>query len=283
MVVTAPATSANLGPGFDCAAVALELRNELEVTDGDGVEVQGEGAGELPGSHDNLAVRAYALAGTPKGKRFRFCNRIPLGSGLGSSAAAIALGLAAAAPEADAEELLALGLQLEPHADNLAAALTGGVTLTWEGRIARIADALPLAPIAVIPPERTSTERSRALLPTAVPHADAAHSAGRAALLGASLAAGDPEWMSAALDDRLHEPYRPSLLLAAIRDELPTGAAGASLSGSGPTVIVWAREPERCAQALRERFPTNRVIELAVATLGALRGQTATGSVPQVA
>jgi homoserine kinase len=283
MVVTAPATSANLGPGFDCAAVAFELWNELEVTEGDGVQVEGEGAGELPESRDNLAVRAYALADSPAGKRFRFLNRIPLGSGLGSSAAAIALGLAAAAPEAPAEELLGLGLSLEPHADNLAAALAGGVTLTWDGRIARIADALPLAPIAVIPRERTSTERSRASLPAAVPHADAAYSAGRAALLGASLAAGDADWMAAALDDRLHEPYRPSPLLDAIRAELPSGAAGATLSGSGPTVIVWAREPETCAQALRDRFPSSQVIELAVAAMGALRGQAPAGSVPRVA
>jgi homoserine kinase len=283
MVVSAPATSANLGPCFDCAAVALELWNELEVTQGDGVEVEGEGAGELPESPHNLAVRAYALAGSPAGKRFRFLNRIPLGSGLGSSAAAIALGLVAAAPDAPAEELLSLGLGLEPHADNLAAALTGGVTLTWEGRIARIAETLPLAPVAVIPRERTSTERSRASLPTEVPHADAAYSAGRAALLGASLAVGDADWMAAALDDRLHEPYRPSPLLDAIRAELPPGAAGATLSGSGPTVIVWAREPEPCAQELRERFPSNQVIGLAVAARGALRGQTAAGSVPRVA
>jgi homoserine kinase len=283
MVVSAPATSANLGPCFDCAAVALELWNELEVTEGDGVEVEGEGAGELPESPHNLAVRAYALAGSPAGKRFRFLNRIPLGSGLGSSAAAIALGLVAAAPDAPAEELLGLGLGLEPHADNLAAALAGGVTLTWEGRIARIAETLPLAPVAVIPRERMSTERSRASLPTEVPHADAAYSAGRAALLGASLAVGDADWMAAALDDRLHEPYRPSPLLDAIRAELPPGAAGATLSGSGPTVIVWAREPEPCAQALRERFPSNQVIELAVAARGALRGQTAAGSVHRVA
>jgi homoserine kinase len=282
MVVTAPATSANLGPGFDCAAVALGLWNELEVTDGDGVEVEGEGAGELPESRDNLTVRAYALAESPAGKRFRFVNRIPLGSGLGSSAAAIALGLVAAAPDATAEELLGLGIGLESHADNLAAALAGGVTLTWAGRIARIAEALPLAPVAVIPRERTSTERSRASLPAAVPHADAAHSAGRAALLGAALAAGDADWMTAALDDRLHEPYRPSPLLDAIRAELPSGAAGATLSGSGPTVIVWAREPEPCVQALRQRFPTSLVIELAVAAQGALRGQTPAGSVPGV-
>ncbi len=188
MIVRAPATSANLGPGFDCAAVALDLWNELELTDGEGVVVEGEGAGELAEDATNLAVRAYALLADPAGKRFRFVNRIPLERGLGSSAAAIALGLAAARPGAEIEELLAVGLELESHADNLAAALAGGVTLTWDGRVARIADGLPLTPVALVPRARTSTEASRRALPSTVPHADAAASAARAALL----AAGSP-------------------------------------------------------------------------------------------
>src|SRR5712691_1953848 len=108
MKVRAPATSANLGPGFDCAALALDLWNELEVTEGAGVVVEGEGAGELPEDETNLAVRAYALVATTVGKRFRFVNRIPLERGLGSSAAAIALGLVAAAPGRSAADLLAL-------------------------------------------------------------------------------------------------------------------------------------------------------------------------------
>ena len=128
-VFRAPATSANIGAGFDTAAVAFDLWNELEVTDGSGVTVEGEGASELPADESNLAVRAYALLADPAGKHFRFTNRIPLERGLGSSAAAIALGLVAAAPSASAEELLAVGITLEPHADNLAAALLGGLTL----------------------------------------------------------------------------------------------------------------------------------------------------------
>ena len=184
MVVRAPATSANLGPAFDSAAVALDLWNELEITDGVGVVVEGEGAAELPADETNLAVRAFALVGDPTGKRFRFVNRIPLERGLGSSAAAIALGLAAGSPDADPEELLAVGRTLEGHADNLAAALVGGVTLTWDGRIARIADVLPLSPVAIVPRERTSTEASRRSLPSTVTHADAAANAARAALLG---------------------------------------------------------------------------------------------------
>lgn len=272
MIVRAPATSANIGAGFDTAAVAFELWNELEVTDGieTEVEVEGEGAGELPADGTNLAVRAYALLASPAGKRFRFVNRIPLERGLGSSAAAIALGLVAAAPEAKAEELLAVGVTLEPHADNLAAALLGGLTLAWEGRIARIAERLPLAAIAVIPLDRTSTETSRNTLPATVPHAEAAASAGRAALLGAGAASGDAGLFAAALDDWLHEPYRPSEVLDAIRSSPPPGCAGATLSGSGPTVIAWASDRHNCGAELRTRFPLHHVLDLEVAPRGAL-------------
>ena len=270
MIIRAPATSANLGPGFDCAAVALDLWNELELTEGDGVLVEGQGAGELAADATNLAVRAYALLADPAGKRFRFVNRIPLERGLGSSAAAIALGLAAARPGGPIEELLAAGLTLESHADNLAAALAGGVTLTWDGRIARIADVLPLVPVALVPRERTSTEASRRALPPLVPHAEAAANAARAALVGAGAAGGDADLFAAGLDDWLHEPYRPSPALVALRTDLPPGARGATLSGSGPTVIVWADDAETCETALAGRFPDHDVLVLAVAPRGAL-------------
>ena len=270
MVVRAPATSANLGPVFDSAAVALDLWNELEVTHGDGVVVEGEGAGELPADETNLAVRAFALVGDPVGKQFRFVNRIPLERGLGSSAAAIALGLAAAAPGTNAEELLAAGRTLEGHADNLAAALLGGVTLAWDGRIARIAETLPLSAVAVVPRERTSTEASRRSLPSTVAHADAAANAAHAALLAAGATAGDAALFAAGLDDRLHEPYRFSSVLEQVRDDPPPGARGATLSGSGPTVIVWADDADGCAAALAQRFPADDVLVLAVARRGAL-------------
>ena len=274
MILRAPATSANLGPGFDCAAVALELWNELELTAGEGVAVEGEGADELPRDESNLAVRAYALLADPAGKRFRFTNRIPLERGLGSSAAAIALGLAAAASDAPFEELLAAALTLEDHADNLAAALLGGVTLAWEGRAARIAETLPLTPVAVVPAARTSTAESRAGLPAEVPHADAAATAARAALLGAGAAGGDAALFAAALTDRLHEPYRPSPVLDAIRADLPPRCEGATLSGSGPTVIAWASDAAACAEALRARFPEAGVLELRVSPRSALASRT---------
>ena len=271
MRLRAPATSANLGSGFDCAAVALDLWNELEVTEGDGVVVEGAGSGELPADGTNLAVRAYELIAPATGLRFVFHNRIPLERGLGSSAAAIALGLAAASRGSrSVGELLALGSRLESHQDNLGAALTGGACVTWRGRVAKIAQTLPLQPVAVVPEARVVTEASRHALPAQIPHEDGAFTAAHAMLLGAGLAAGSAEWLALALEDRLHEPYRPSPLLDSIRHDPPAGAAGATLSGSGPTVLVWARDRDRCAAALAERFPEHQVLPLAVAQRGVL-------------
>jgi homoserine kinase len=271
----APATSANLGPGFDCVAVALDLWNELEVSDGEGVEIEGEGVGELPADESNLAVRAYALFASPQGKRFSMVNRIPLERGLGSSAAAIALGLVAATNGRGRplEELLEAGSALESHADNLAAALAGGVCATWDGRVARLSEGVPLVPIALVPDRRVSTEGSRSALPATVPHEAAAYTAARATLLGAGLATGAVELLAAAFDDRLHEPYRLASApeLEAVRADPPTGAVGASLSGSGPTVIVWVREDEAAAAAteLEQRFREHRVLRLQVTPKGA--------------
>jgi homoserine kinase len=265
--VRAPATTANLGPGFDCAAAALDLWNELEVRDAD----------EEP-DLDHLGVRAFGRLADVERWSFRWSDRIPRRSGLGSSAAVIALGLVAGAlangQEPDAEELLAEGVELEGHADNLAAALAGGVCLTWDSRIARLADSLPAVPIAVVPDATVSTAASRAALPAAVPHADAAFTAARAALLGAGLAGGSQDLFAAALADRLHEPYRAAdaPLLADLRNDAPPGAIGATLSGSGPTVIVWAtdRGAAGCERELTERYPATRVLALRVAALGAV-------------
>ena len=131
---------------------------------------------------------------------------------------------------------------------------------------------MPAEPIALLPPaEQVSTEHSRSLLPISVPHEDAAFSAGRAALLGAALATGSEELFAAALDDRLHEPYR-SAFLADVRAELPASALGATLSGSGPTVIVWARRGERdtCAAELQRRWRNVQATPLDVSSRGAI-------------
>lgn len=264
--VRAPATTANLGPGFDCAAAALELWNELELRPGNG-----------PVDRDHLGVRAFERLAPADGWSFTFTDEIPQARGLGSSASIVALGLVAGAIVAEreptADELLALGFELEGHGDNLAAALAGGVCLTWGTRIARIADTAPATPIAVVPNARSLTSESRAALPDAVSHEDAAFTAGRAALLGAALASGSAALFEAALADRLHEPYRAefSPLLGRIREQLPAAALGATLSGAGPTVIVWARlgEDAACVNELRARFPDEQVLPLAIAQTGA--------------
>jgi homoserine kinase len=280
--VRAPATSANLGPGFDCAGAALDLWNELEVSAGDGVEVAGEGADEVPLGPEHLGLQAFRLLAPTEGLRFRFTNRIPFTRGLGSSAATIALGLVAASLASgrwpQVEPLLALGLELEGHADNLAPALAGGVCLTWRAadgrqRVARVAQTLPLAPIAVVPEARVETAVARAALPAEISHLDARFSVARATLLGAAVVSGAPDLLAEAFADRLHEPYRGPLspVYGPIRDQLPGGAVGVTISGSGPTVIVWAREPEAegCAAELRERHPDARVLRLAVVPGGA--------------
>ncbi len=281
--VRAPATSANLGPAFDCAGMALELWNELEVSDAESteVEVEGEGVSDTPRDSTHLGLRAFALIADIEGKRFRFLNRIPFARGLGSSSATIALGLVAASlwegVEPDPVELLPLAMRLESHADNLGACLCGGVTLSWEEETCwysrRIADSLPLAAIAVIPENTVETIVSRAGLPELVAHADAAFSGGRAALLGAGLVSGDADLLAAAFYDRLHEPYRSlaAPVLAELQAKPAQGSVGVTLSGSGPTVIVWARHEESaaCAEELNRRFPACRVLTAAVASSGA--------------
>jgi homoserine kinase len=249
--ITAPASSANLGPGFDCLAVALELRNEIVVrrAGGDGVAVtaEGEGAGGLPLDASNLFVRAFAAAGgDARGLAVEMRNRVPLARGLGSSAATIAAGVVAGlAWYGSTADPLPAAAALEGHPDNVAAALLGGVTVAWAGaegaRALRLSDP-PVELVAVVAAEELSTERARAALPEHVAHADAVHTAARAALLVAALEQGRADAIADALDDRLHEPYRAPLvpLLAAVRGRLDgTGALGATLSGAGPSVLVW--------------------------------------------
>ena len=265
VTVRAPATSANLGAGFDCAAVALDLWNEVVVSDG----------GTPDRAH--LGVQAFERIDPADGLRFEFYDRIPRERGLGSSAAVIALGLVAAAHvagrEPDPEWLLHEGLALEGHADNLAAALAGGACLTSEGRIHRVADGIPAVPIALVPETTVGTAEARAALPEQVPLEDAVFTVGRAALLGAGLASGSEAVFAAALDDRVHEPYRApnAPILADVRREPPTGALGATISGSGPTVIVWAHphQAKECSVELSNRFPEVEVLWLSTSPKGA--------------
>jgi len=277
----APASTANLGPGFDAAGAALDLWNEVVVEDGAfAVEVEGEGADEVVRDASHLALRAFALFAPVEDRRFSFRNRIPLERGLGSSAAAIALGLVAGAAvagrDASPDELLVAGVQLEGHADNLAAALNGGVCLSWNRNgaphAARVADAMPAAAVLVVPSQRTRTSGSREALPASVPHEDATVTAGAAALLGAAVAAGDPELLRVAFADRLHEPYRlASTPLRGLAEKPPERALGVTLSGSGPSVVVWVlpADAEDVAAELTASYPDTTVLPLAVAARGA--------------
>jgi homoserine kinase len=282
--VSAPASTANLGPGFDCAAAALELWNELRVLPADGgplVTVEGEGADELPRDEHHLALRAFSLAAPLERHRFHFVNRIPLERGLGSSAAAVAAGvvagLVAAGREASTEEALSLALPLEGHADNLGAALAGGVCLTWRagGRytVRRLADDLPLTPVLVVPAVRVNTHASRARLPEFLRHEEAAAGAAHAALLGAGIAAADAGLLAQAFHDRLHEPFRApeAPLLDELRSRPVAGTVGVTLSGSGPSIVVWA-EKEAAGEAAAElarRLAGVSVRPLPVAARGA--------------
>jgi homoserine kinase len=280
----APASTANLGPAFDAAAAALELWNELVVDDAEelAVEIEGEGADELPRDATHLALRAFALFAPVEGHSFRFLNRIPLERGLGSSAAAIALGLVAGSAVAGAtptpEELLPLAAELEGHADNAAAALFGGVCVAWwnggDPRAVRIASDLPLASIFAVPSARMNTASSRTSLPATVAHRDAAANAGHAALLGAAVAGGDGPLLVEAFHDRLHERYRAddAPLLAATRAAAADGVLAVTLSGSGPSVAVWTEHggADNVVALLRDSLPDDtRVLALRVARTGA--------------
>ena len=282
--VLAPATTANLGPGFDCAGAALDLWNELHVEPADFgtalVTLEGEGADELPADESHLALKAFARVLPVKRFSFRFVNRIPLERGLGSSAATVAAGvvagLIAAGRDASLGDVLDLCLPFEGHADNLVPALEGGVCLTWKDgahrRTRRIASSLPLDAIVVVPEGRVSTKVSREQLPEMLSHDEAAAAAAQAALLGAGVAGSDPALLAAAFQDLLHEPYRlaDAPLLSQLRERPVEGSAGVTLSGSGPSVVVWA-EPYRAegvVRELRKRLLRAQVLPLAIADRG---------------
>ena len=258
--VRAPATSANLGPGFDCFGMALTLYDDVVVevaADGLRIEVAGEGADEVPRGERHLVVRALragfaALGEQPPGLTLRCTNCIPHGRGLGSSAAAIVTGLLAAralaargAEGLDTDALLALATRLEGHPDNVAACLYGGLTLAWlqDGMPAavRLEPAPEVVPLVFIPTSELSTEHARGLLPATVPHADAAANAGRAALLVAALTRR-ADLLLAATEDRLHQDYRAPAMpeSAALVKRLRTAGIPAVVSGAGPSVLVLA-------------------------------------------
>lgn len=257
--VRVPATSANLGPAFDAAGLALSLYDDVEVRvvdDGCQVEVSGQGSASLPRDESHLVLRAVRAGlehahADAAGLALRAVNRIPHGRGLGSSAAATTAGLLAArhllrtgaGRDLDDTTVLTLATRFEGHADNVGATLNGGLTVVWEsgaGVAARRLDVHPdVEALVLVPVETLSTSRARGLIPASVPHRAAAFNAGRSALLVTALT-DDPSLLMDATEDRLHQPYRSGAFPAsmAVLEQLRAGGHAAVISGAGPSVLV---------------------------------------------
>ncbi len=295
--VRVPATSANLGPAFDCAGLALTVHDHLEfsVLDG-GLEVvmTGEGATTLPADESHLVVRAFRaacaeLGWAPTGLRVVTENGIPQGRGMGSSAAAVVGGvlgawaLCPAVEEIDLDAVLRLVTEIEGHPDNVAACLLGGATLSWMAgdgaRADRLAVSDEVLPVVLVPDTTLSTHVARGLLPELVPHADAAFNAGRSALLVHALTA-EPGLLLEATEDRLHQAQRGAAMPAshALVERLRAAGHAAVVSGAGPSLLVLTRrhpedrEPATAAGVaeVRELVPDGwRVLPLDIDRHGA--------------
>lgn len=290
--VRIPASSANLGPGFDALALALALYNEVELEESDRVSVtiHGEGAGRLDAGAHNVVARGAARAFEAAGRSFRgatiHCvNRIPLGRGLGSSAAAWVGGLvggnAVLGAPLGRDALLTLAARAEGHPDNVAAAVLGGLTVSCPTEDGVVAVALPVPPdigwVALVPEVESSTREARAVLPESVPRADAVFNVQRVSLLLAALGAGRADLLAPAMRDRLHQPYRLRLFpwMSAVEAAAhEAGALGCVLSGAGSAMLAAVRgssEPVARAMeaALHGAGARGRALTLAVDTAGA--------------
>jgi homoserine kinase len=254
--VRIPATSANLGPGFDALGLALALHNEVVAEEGDrvSVKIEGEGADRLARDGGNVVARGVKLAYEAAGRAFTGCelacvNRIPTSRGLGSSAAAWVGGLVAGnallGSPLSRDALLGLAARAEGHPDNVAAAIFGGLTVSCGTPEGVTAVTLPvtgsLSWVVLVPEVTSATAEARALLPRSVPREDAVFNVQRVALLLASLQAARPAALSVALEDRLHQPYRLKLfpwMPAVATAARAAGALGCVLSGAGPSLLA---------------------------------------------
>jgi homoserine kinase len=264
-LVRVPASSANLGPGYDVLAAAVSLFLELEVEEGDEYSFDDGGLG-VPAGRDNLIVRAFESLHSADGIAFRLKSEIPLARGLGSSAAAIVAGLYAA------DHLFELGLsqgdfltratEIEGHPDNVAAAIYGGFTICGAGEgapaAARFDPPSGLEGIAAIPAEEVSTERARDAIPDEVPLADAVANVSAASRLVLGLQTADLDLVAAGLADRIHQDRRRDLYprsMELVDEAHDLGALGATISGAGPTVLVWTtwQDAGKVAEALENR------------------------------
>jgi homoserine kinase len=268
-LVRVPASSANLGPGFDAFACAVAMHMELEVEESGRFGVQTDL--RIARDRRNLAVRGFARLADPDRFTFRISSQIPLSGGLGSSAAAYVAGLLAADHlfELDAD-ILALATELEGHPDNVAAALHGGFVVSADGHATRFDPPAGLEAVVVVPRTAVRTKAARAVLPDEVPMVDAVFNVAHGALLVLGLARGDWELVARGLADRLHQPRREHLYprsMELVRRAPEVGALGATISGAGPTVLVWChyettggvvealrREAEGWADVMRAPF-----------------------------
>ena len=254
-LVRVPASSANLGPGFDSFAAAIALHMELEVEETGRFAVETDL--RVARDHRNLAVRGFARLVSPDRFTFHIRSAIPLSGGLGSSAAAYVAGLLAADHlfELDAD-VRALASELEGHPDNVAAALMGGFVVCADGGAARFDPPDGLEAVLVVPRKAVRTKQARAALPAEVPIGDAVFNTAHGALLMLGLARGDWDLVARGLHDRLHQPRREQLYpqsMELVRRAPTLGALGATISGAGPSVLVWCRfeQTAAVAQALR--------------------------------
>jgi homoserine kinase len=239
--VRVPATSANLGPGFDCMAAALSVTLQLEVEETGSFSVETDLA--VARGRENLCVRAFERLAPADEFTFRIRSEIPLSGGLGSSAAAVVAGLMAADHlfELDAD-LLALASELEGHPDNVAAALNGGFVICADGTATRFDPPTGLEALVVVPEQAVRTRAARVALPGKVPLEDAVFNVAHGALLTLGLARGDWDVLARGLQDRLHQQPRAHLFPRSIElaERAPElGALGATISGAGPAVLVW--------------------------------------------
>ncbi|HEX3831079.1 MAG TPA: homoserine kinase [Solirubrobacteraceae bacterium] len=249
-----PASTANLGPGFDVMAAALALHLELEVVETGRFAVTSELEG-VPHDRQNLVVRAFERLHPADDFEFRIASQIPMSGGLGSSAAAILAGLMAADHifELDAD-IRGLATELEGHPDNIAASLQGGFAICDGPTAHRFDPPMGLEAVLVVPETAVRTDQARAALPAQVPMADAVFNVACAATLTLGLARGDWDLIAAGLRDRLHQPHRAHLFprSAQLLERAPSlGALGATISGAGPTVLVWCHYEQTAAVVRR--------------------------------
>jgi homoserine kinase len=242
-LVRVPASSANLGPGFDVLGAAHSRQLELEVQETGSFAVETEL--DVPRDRSNLVVRGFERLHPADGFEFRIASEIPLRGGLGSSAAAILAGLLAADHifELDAD-VMSLAAELEGHPDNAAASLHGGFVVCDGPRVHRFEPPMGLEAVLVIPDQAVETEAARAALPAAVPMSDAVFNIAHASLLMLGLAESNWELIAEGLHDRVHQPHRAELYprsAALVERAQLFGALGATISGAGPSVLVWCQ------------------------------------------